>query len=121
MGRPALSRSALVVILIVLASASASAQMARPRVFTGPDLQRYFRVVWVPEYPYAAAKNRVSGRGTYRAYVEPSGKVSRVIVIKSAGLSDLDDAVVRAALKWRALPGKKMEVDFPMAFIAPPR
>jgi TonB family protein len=110
------------VILVVLGGGlSSTARPLGPQVFTGPDLGRYFQRVWVPEYPYAARRNRVSGRGTYRAYIEPSGKVSRVIVIKSAGLVDLDDAVVRAAINWRARPGKKLEVDFPMAFVAPPR
>jgi TonB family protein len=90
-------------------------------VFTGPDLGRYFTRIWVPEYPYVAKKSRASGRGTYRAYIEPSGKVSRVIVIKSAGLREFDDAVVHAALGWRARPGKKLEVDFPMAFLPPSR
>jgi TonB family protein len=114
--------AALAVVLIALGSGtSTAAQRPQPQVFTGFDLGRYFLLVWLPEYPYAAFKNRVSGRGTYRAYVEPSGKVSRVIVIKSAGFGELDDAVVRAALNWRARPGKKLEVDFPMAFVAPPR
>lgn len=97
------------------------AQPAQAKVFTGPEMGRYFERIRVPEYPYEARKNRVSGRGTYRAYIEPSGKVTRVVVIKSAGLGVLDDAVVRAALDWRARPGKKLEVDFPMAFVAPPR
>lgn len=107
-------------ILIALSGGTSTAQMPRPQVFTGPDLGRYFKSVWVPEYPYTASRMRLSGRGTYRAYVEPSGKVSRVVVIKSAGSRDLDDAVVRAALNWKAWPGKKLEVDFPIAFLPPP-
>lgn len=107
-------------ILIALFSGTSTAQMPRAQLFTGADLGRYFKSVWLPEYPYAARKVRVSGRGTYRAYVEPSGKVSRVAVIKSAGFRELDDAVVRAALNWRAWPGKKLEVDFPIAFLPPP-
>jgi TonB family protein len=121
MGLSPLLRSALAVILVVLGGGLSTARPLGTQVFTGPDLGRYFQRVWVPEYPYAARRNRVSGRGTYRAYIEPSGKVSRVIVIKSAGLVDLDDAVVRAAINWRARPGKKLEVDFPMAFVASPR
>ena len=117
-----LLRAALAVLLIALGSGTATAQRPQPKVFSGADLGRYFQWVWLPEYPYAAFRNRVSGRGTYRAYIEPSGKVSRVIVIKSAGFGELDEAVVRAALKWRGRPAKKkMEVDFPIAFIAPPR
>src|SRR5438067_4337316 len=113
--------SALVVISIVLSSGTSAARPQPPQVFTGPDLGRYFQRIWVPEYPYAARRNRVSGRGTYRAYLEPSGKVSRVVVIKSAGLRELDDAVVHAAFGWRAKPGKKREIDFPMAFVPPAR
>jgi TonB family protein len=121
MGRSTLLRSALAALLIAVGSRTATAQLPRPQVFTGPDLGRYFKRIWIPDYPYAAARNRIAGRGTYRAFVEPSGKVSRVIVIKSAGSRDLDEAVVRAALNWRAHPGKKLEVDFPMAFVPPPR
>jgi TonB family protein len=119
---------ALVMILTVLGSGTATAQLPfrtggppRPKVFTGPDIGRYFARISIPEYPYEARRTGVSGRGTYRAFVEPNGQVSRVVVIKSTGSGSLDDAVVRAALRWRARPGKKREVDFPMAFIAPPR
>lgn len=127
MGSLSRLRIALVMILIVLGNEGAAGPLnyrsgpPRPKVFTGPDMGRYFARILIPEYPYEAARTRVSGRGTYRAYVEPNGKVSRVIVIKSTGSGALDDAVVRAALQWRARPGKKLEVDFPMAFIAPPR
>jgi TonB family protein len=121
MGRLSRLRSNLALVLIVLAGHTSWAIPAHPQVFTGPDLGRYFQRIWVPEYPYVALRNRVSGRGTYRAYIEPSGKVRSVIVIKSAGLKELDEAVVRAAINWRARPGKKLEVDFPMAFVASPR
>jgi TonB family protein len=120
MRRSSFRQSVLLVVLVVFGCASLMARPAGPQVFTGPDLGRYFLRIWVPDYPYAARRNKVSGRGTYRAYVEPSGKVLRVVVIKSTGSVDLDDAVVRAALNWKARPGKKMEVDFPMAFVATP-
>ena len=122
MGSLSRLRIALVMILIVLGIGTSTAQRAGPQVFTGPDMGRYFVSIRIPDYPYAAFQKRVSGKGTYRAYVEPSGKVTRAIVIKSAGFSELDEAVVRAALSWRARPGKKKrEIDFPMAFLAPPR
>jgi len=111
----------LIAILIVLGSGLCLAIPQQPEVFTGPDLGRYFKRIWVPTYPYAARRNRVGGRGTYRAYVEPNGKVTSVVVIKSAGLRELDDAVIHAALGWVALPGKKREIDFPMAFVPPAR
>lgn len=121
MRRSALHQSALAALLILLGSSRCLAIAQQPEVFTGPDLGRYFKRIWVPTYPYAARKNRVGGRGTYRAYVEPNGKVTNVVVIKSAGLRELDDAVIHAALGWVARPGKKREIDFPMAFVPPPR
>jgi TonB family protein len=121
MRRASLLLGALAVTFILLSAGISTAQPPPAQVFTGPDMGRYFERIWVPEYPFAARRNRVSGRGTYRAYLDASGKVTRVIVIKSAGLRDLDDVVIRAALNWRGRPGKKREVDFPMAFVAPPR
>jgi TonB family protein len=56
----------------------------------------------------------------YRAFVTPQGKVSRVIVLRSTGHPVLDDSVVRAALQWRAKPGRPKEVDFPIIFLVPP-
>jgi TonB family protein len=111
----------LLALLIVLGTDRCLAIAQQPQVFTGPDVGRYFVRIWVPTYPWTALKNRIGGRGTYRAYVEPDGKVTKVVVIKSAGLRELDDAVISAGLGWRAKPGKKREIDFPMAFLPPPR
>jgi TonB family protein len=111
--------TALTAWLIILGAVTSIARPQPPQVFTGPDIARYFDRIWVPEYPYEARRNRVSGRGTYRAYIDPNGKVSRVVVVKSAGMRELDDAVVHAALGWRAKPGHKREIDFPMAFLPP--
>lgn len=121
MRRSCLLVTALVALFVILGTDACLAVPQQPQVFTGPDIARYFKLIWVPEYPYAAKRNRVSGRGTYRAYVEPSGKVTKVVVIKSAGLPELDDVVIHAALGWVALPGRKREIDFPMAFLAPPK
>lgn len=111
----------LVVLFVVLWCRPCLAIRQQAQVFTGPDIGRYFVRIWVPEYPWTALRNRVAGRGAYRAFVEPDGKVTKVTVIKSAGLRELDDAVIHAALGWRAKPGKKREIDFPIAFVPPPR
>ena len=81
---------------------------------------KIFTRIVLPEYPYDARKYGRSGRGVYRAEVNEGGRVTRVIVIKSAGDRSMDDAVVRAAQNWQARPGKRMEVDFPLVFTAPP-
>lgn len=111
----------MLALLIGLSGSLCLAVPQYPQVFTGPDIGRYFKRLWVPDYPYVARRDHVSGRGTYRAYVEPDGKVAKVVVIKSAGLREFDEAVIKAAVAWRAHPGKKKEIDFPMAFISSPR
>jgi TonB family protein len=121
MNRSSLFRTGLVLGLIMLSSSACLAVRQQPQVFTGPDIGRYFVRIWVPTYPWTALKNRVAGRGAYRAYVEADGKVTKVVVIKSAGLRELDDSVIHSAMGWRARAGKKREIDFPMAFVPPPR
>ncbi len=56
--------------------------LAAPQVFTGPDIGKIFTRLWLPEYPYEARKQSWSGRGTFRAYVEPDGKIGRVAVVQ---------------------------------------
>ena len=75
----------------------------------------------VPEYPYEARRDHWSGSGIYRAYVTPEGKVEKVTVVKGARYRVMDDAVIYAARRWRAKPGRNREVDFSITFIAPPR
>jgi TonB family protein len=95
------------------------AQSKSAGIFSGPDLGKYFSLVKLPEYPWEARRNGLSGRGTYRAHVEATGKVTRVEVVQSTGHKILDEAVVSATYEWRARPGRKREIDFPIAFQAP--
>ncbi len=93
----------------------------RAGIISGPELFRVFVLSPPPLYPYEARRNHWSGRGVYRAFVTPEGRVSRVIILHSTGHSVLDDMVIRWALSWRAKPGRPKEVDFPIIFVAPPR
>ena len=88
-------------------------------VVSGKELEQLFIHPRAPEYPFEAQRNSWSGRGVYRAFVTREGKVSRVQVLHTAGHSILDDMVVRAALQWRARPGRPKEIDFPMIFVLP--
>ena len=108
-------------VIFVLFVRSLGAVPPQPKVFTGPDIGKVFSTLVLPEFPYEARRNSWSGRGTFRAHVSAEGKVTRVEVIKSTGHRALDDVVLKAARHWRAHPGRKTEVDFRMAFIAPPR
>ena len=112
----------LIIILFCLQStAKTSAAPPPARVITGPELVQVFIHPHPPDYPYEARANSWSGKGVYRAFVTPKGKVGRVVILHSAGHSVMDDMVIRAAMQWRAKPGRPKEVDFPIIFIAPPR
>ena len=71
------------VALIVFAVGPLDAAMKPAAVFSGMDLGKYFKSVWLPEYPYTARMRKLSGRGTFRAFVDAKGKVTRVIVVRA--------------------------------------
>ena len=115
---------ALLLLTVMLIGSSVAAQKFGPPsagVITGPELARVFINPRPPEYPYEARRNGWSGRGVYRAFVTPEGKVSRVLILHSMGHSVMDEMVIRTAMQWRANSGRPKEVDFPIIFVAPPR
>jgi TonB family protein len=117
-------RPRLLLTITLICSALATKTFAAPPspgVISGPEMLKIFIYPRAPEYPFEARRNGWSGRGVYRAFVTPEGKVSRVIILHSTGHSVLDDMVIRAALQWRAKPSRPKEVDFPIIFLAPPR
>lgn len=70
-----------------------------------------------PDYPYEARRSRISGSGLLRIYVDETGKVMEVKVMKSTGNRVLDDAGLQAFRQWRAKPGNRREVDMPLVFV----
>ncbi len=114
-------RALFLIILLIGPSAFAQKLFGPPsaRVISGPELKRVFINPLPPQFPYEARRGVWSGRGVYRAFLTPEGKVSRVLILLSMGHPVMDEAVVRAAMQWRAKPGRPKEVDFPMIFIAP--
>jgi protein TonB len=57
-----------------------------------------------PSYPEAAARMGEEGDVTVRLYVNPSGSVSRVEVVRSSGHDFFDSAARRAASRWSFTP-----------------
>jgi TonB family protein len=108
-------------MLICSSMAAARPYSGAASITSGPELYRVFFLSPPPLYPYEARRNHWSGRGVYRAFVTPEGKVSQVTILHSSGHFVLDDLVIRWALYWRAKPGRPKEVDFPMVFVAPLR
>ena len=70
-----------------------------------------------PYYPYEARRSRITGSGLLRIYVDETGKVAQVKVLKSTGNRYLDDAGLTAFRQWRAKPGNRREVDMPLVFV----
>ena len=70
-----------------------------------------------PEYPYEARRSGITGKGLLRIYVDESGKVTDVKVLKSTGNPLLDFAGLTAFRRWRAKPGVRREVDMPLTFV----
>ena len=70
-----------------------------------------------PDYPYLARRDRIEGRGLLRIYVDESGRVTNVVVLKTTGSRLLDYAGLKAFRQWKARPGPRREVDMPLTFI----
>jgi TonB family protein len=69
-----------------------------------------------PHYPYEARRSRITGSGLLRIYVDKSGKVTQVKILKSTGNRLLDEAGYATFRQWRARPGNRREIDMPLVF-----
>lgn len=59
-----------------------------------------------PNYPLAARAHRITGSGIFIVRVHViTGRVAEVLVGQSTGHAILDDAVVRAFIRWQFRPG----------------
>jgi protein TonB len=54
-----------------------------------------------------------------RVYVAPNGHVTDVVVTKSAGHADMDQAAVAAVRQWRFEPGRRGEEPIGMWVVLP--
>lgn len=67
-------------------------------------------------YPWAARRDRRSGRGIFRVYVNPDGKVRTVGVVQSTRHQDLDLAAAAGLYHSLFKPGRRREIDLPVTF-----
>jgi TonB family protein len=97
------------------------ANAAEPRVTYGnlPEVVARFTKVYRPTYSYEETSQKMQGRGVYRMYVDASGVVTKVGVLKSAGHMMLDRDAANALIHWKAKPGRRFEVDIPIRFSLP--
>ncbi len=67
----------------------------------------------VPEYHHTAG----TGSGVFRVLLDSkTGAVTKVIVVRSTGLSLLDNSARESLIQWRWRPGKWRMVDIPFSF-----
>ncbi|MFQ5849212.1 MAG: energy transducer TonB [Candidatus Binatia bacterium] len=60
-----------------------------------------------PRYPESARREGVQGITLLKLHVLESGKVGQILVERSAGHRDLDEAALEAVKKWRFEPARK--------------
>lgn len=63
----------------------------------------------LPEYPEMAQERGWEGKVIMKVHVLPDGTTDSVTVSKSSGQKVLDDAAVKAVLKWSFVPAKRGE------------
>lgn len=82
----------------------AAAPVAPPPAPASFDVRDNFRDL--PPPPYPAMSHRLNEQGAVRLdiRVEANGTASNVKVVRSSGFPRLDDAAVKAALRWRYIP-----------------
>jgi protein TonB len=61
----------------------------------------------LPEYPEVAQERGWEGKVVMKVHVLPDGTTDSVTVSKSSGQKVLDDAAVKAVLKWSFVPAKR--------------
>ena len=67
-------------------------------------------------YPWPARRDHRSGRGIYRVYINPDGKVRTVGVVRSTRHQDLDLAAAAGLYHSLFKPGRRREIDIPVTF-----
>jgi TonB family protein len=67
-------------------------------------------------YPWIARRQYRSGSGIFRVFINPDGKVRTVAVLRSTGHSDLDLAAAAGFYGSLFKPGRRRELDLPVAF-----
>src|SRR2546423_10569229 len=67
-------------------------------------------------YPEEAQKTRTTGSGLYEIRIDPAGKTTAVVIVKSSGSAVLDKAATTAFKKWQFKPGVFRSVRVPVSW-----
>ncbi|RLD61632.1 MAG: hypothetical protein DRJ05_02185 [Bacteroidetes bacterium] len=98
--------------VFITGSAATSGLKEGSEYDTKPKLKTYVK----PKYPKEAKKDKIEGKVILKVFIEKSGEVSEVEVLK--GIPELNEAAKQAALKYKFTPasfeGKPVGAWFPL-------
>ena len=72
-----------------------------------------------PVYPTSARHRGIQGTSLLRVHVAADGHVTDIVVAKSAGHVDMDQAAMAAVRQWRFEPGRRGEEPVGMWVLLP--
>ena len=106
----------------MVAFAMIFAFIATTDVFAQPAADFWLSIDRRFPYDDRARRQRMSGSGVYRAEIDrKSGRVVRVVVVKSTGFKHLDEGAVQTVMRWRARPNAdRSSVEVPVTFLDRP-
>jgi TonB family protein len=116
------SRLRLVALGVAIAAivAAGSSVAAAPRlevnVVTPQELAALIVEKPVVVYPYESRRRREEGKGLFRMYVGADGRVHSIGIMKSTGSRTLDVAAAAGLIRARIKPGRRRQIDMPVAF-----
>lgn len=84
-------------LTVTAAASSTSASHSDPAYLHNPQ----------PVYPLLSRKRGEMGTVHIKAYVEPSGQASRVVLHRSSGYERLDTAALDGVKQWRFVPARE--------------
>ena len=61
-------------------------------------------------------RNPLRGKGIFRMYADADGKIRKIGIVKSTGRRDLDLLTAEALMTARVKPGRRREIDMPVAY-----
>lgn len=82
----------------------AGARSSLPTFTVRPDDFQRAGVNWLPVYPESARANKLQGQVVITADIGPNGRPTRVVVARSSGHANLDEAARQAVLFWKFRP-----------------
>src|SRR5437762_4161437 len=102
----------IAVLLVLTVGTYVARAEPAPRVTQVPESGRTVRDIYgtpkskaiyapMPVYPYKARLQRWQDRGIFGLLLRPNGTVSRVAVLRSTGVKELDVAAAQALIQWR--------------------